>query len=74
MVRALKKLSFQLITKDKKMMTYKEFYDTLSAEELAAWAYEGVRIRDLYNEYLELSTPPNVQTYPLWALDAMGGS
>lgn len=56
------------------MMTYKEFYDTLSAEELAAWAYEGVRIRDLYNEYLELSTPPNVQTYPLWALDAMGNS
>ena len=55
------------------MMAYKEFYDTFTAEDLAVWAYEGVRIRDLYDEYLELSTPPTVQTYPLWALDIMGG-
>lgn len=56
------------------MMTYKEFYDTLSADDIKEWNYNGVRIRDLYNEYIELLTPPNVQTYPLWALDAMGGN
>ena len=55
------------------MLTYTEFYNTFTAEDLAVWAYEGVRIRDLYNEYLELSTPPTIQTYPLWALDVMGG-
>jgi hypothetical protein len=53
------------------MMTYNEFYNTFTAEDLAAWAYEGVRIKDLYNEYLELSTPPNIVTYPEWALEIM---
>ena len=53
------------------MMTYNKFYNTLSAEDLAAWDYEGVTIRDLYNEYLELSTPPNIVTYPEWALEIM---
>lgn len=53
------------------MMTYTEFYNTLSAEELAGWTYEGVRIKDLYNEYLELSTPPVIVTYPEWALEIM---
>jgi hypothetical protein len=55
------------------MMTYKEFCDTLSAEDVKEWDYNGVRISDLYKEYIELSTPPTVQTYPLWALDVMGG-
>ena len=53
------------------MMTYNEFYNTLSADELAAWVYEGVRISDLYNEYLELSTPPVVVTYPEWVIEIM---
>jgi hypothetical protein len=62
-----------LITGDNKMMTYKDFYDTLSADDVKEWNYNGVRISDLYKEYIELSTPPIVQTYPLWALDAMEG-
>lgn len=53
------------------MMTFTEFYNTLSAEDLAGWAYEGVKIKDLYNEYLELSTPPVLVTYPEWALEIM---
>ena len=53
------------------MMTYKEFYDTLSADDIKEWSYNGVRIRDLYNEYLELSTPPVIVTYPEWALEIM---
>jgi hypothetical protein len=53
------------------MMTYAEFYNNLSAEELAGWAYEGITIKDLYNEYLELSSPPIVQTYPEWVLEIM---
>jgi hypothetical protein len=55
------------------MLTYKEFYDTLSADDIKEWNYNGVRICDLYKEYVDLLTPPVVQTYPLWALDAMGG-
>jgi hypothetical protein len=52
-------------------MTYDEFYNTFTAEDLASWAYEGVRISDLYNEYLELSSPPVIVTYPEWALEIM---
>jgi hypothetical protein len=55
------------------MMSYKDFFDTLSADDVKEWTYNGVRISDLYREYIELSTPPTVQTYPLWVLDAMGG-
>lgn len=53
------------------MMTYTEFYNTFTAEDLANWAYEGVRIKDLYNEYLELSSPPAIVTYPDWVLEIM---
>jgi len=49
-------------------MTYKEFYDTFTPEQLAEWAYEGVKIRDLYNEYLALTNPPIIQTYPEWVI------
>lgn len=52
-------------------MTYNEFYNKFTAEELAGWTYEGVRIRDLYNEYLELSSPPTIVTYPDWVLEIM---
>ena len=55
------------------MMTYKQFYDTLSGDDIKEWSYNGVRICDLYKEYVELSTPPNAQTYPLWVLDVMEG-
>jgi len=53
------------------MMTYKEFYNTLSDEDLAAWNYEGIKIKDLYKEYLELSTPPVIVTYPEWVIEIM---
>lgn len=53
------------------MMTYTEFYNTFTAEDLAGWDYEGIKIKDLYNEYLELSSPPNIVLYPEWALEIM---
>ncbi len=51
--------------------TYRDFYDSFTPEQLADWAYEGIRIRDLYNENLILNTPPAVQTYPDWVIDIL---
>jgi hypothetical protein len=52
-------------------MTYRDFYDSFTPKQLSEWAYEGVRIRDLYGEYLTLNTPPAVQTYPDWVIDIL---
>jgi hypothetical protein len=51
--------------------TYRDFYDSFTPEQLADWAYEDIRIRDLYNEYLTLYTPPAVQTYPDWVIEIL---
>jgi hypothetical protein len=53
------------------MMTYNEFYNTLTPDQLTDWNYEGVSIRDLYNEYLELNTSAMIQTYPDWVIEIM---
>jgi hypothetical protein len=47
------------------LMSYTEFAETLTDQQRADWAYEGVTIKELYNEYLALNQECNSR--PQWA-------
>ena len=47
--------------------TYQEFEDSMTAEQKAGWIYEGVRLSDLYKEYLALQEEPQSNYRPEWA-------
>ena len=49
------------------IFTYEEFVDSMTAEEKAGWVYEGVRLSDLYKEYLELQEELQSNYRPEWA-------
>jgi hypothetical protein len=45
--------------------TYQEFVSTMTLEQIQGWAYEGVRLSDLYKEYLALQQEQPY--FPEWA-------
>jgi hypothetical protein len=47
--------------------TYEEFVSTMTLEQIQGWAYEGVRLSDLYKEYLALQEEPQSNYRPEWA-------
>ena len=49
------------------IFTYEEFVQSTTLEQIQGWAYEGVRLSDLYKEYLELQEEPQSNYRPEWA-------
>jgi hypothetical protein len=48
-------------------MTYIEFDEIFTEQQRVDWAYEGVTIKELYNEYLALMQEPDTNSRPEWA-------
>lgn len=48
-------------------MTYSEFAEKFTDQQRADWAYEGVTIKELYDDYLALMQEPNTNSCPEWA-------
>lgn len=48
-------------------MTYSEFAETFTDQQRADWDYEGVTIKELYDDYLALMQEPNTNSRPEWA-------
>lgn len=48
-------------------MTYSEFAETVTEQERDYWAYEGVTIKELYDDYLALMQEPDTNSRPEWA-------
>jgi hypothetical protein len=49
------------------VMTYYEFDETLTSQQRADWEYEGITVRELYDEYLALMQEPDTNSCPEWA-------
>jgi hypothetical protein len=49
------------------IFTYEEFVQSMTLEQIQGWAYEGVRLSDLYKEYLALQEEPQSNYRPEWA-------
>lgn len=48
-------------------MTYSEFAETFTEQQRAGWAYEGVTIKELYDDYLALMQETDTNSRPQWA-------
>jgi len=48
-----------------KLWTYEDFVTSMTLEDIQGWAYEGVSLRELYKDYLELQQ--ETLYFPEWA-------